>query len=157
MTMELEQEAWRALALARVFMHDAPPLVEVDDLAAMVDCPRADLEPVLAHLEEQRLVLIQLRPGRVMGSAFVTQDGLSRWVQQQLAAAQEPLPGFRALAARIERCLQRTPFWSTEVLAAELNVAVSPLTAQLRVMEAAGTLKTNKQGGGVILSVTPPA
>ncbi|MFC6662643.1 hypothetical protein [Deinococcus multiflagellatus] len=129
----------------------------MDDLAAMLDCSRAALEPVLTQMEQRRLVMVQMRPGRVMGSVFVTQDGLSIWVQEQLISVREPLPGFHELADRIERCLQRTPFWLTEVLAAELNVAISPLTAQLRVMEAAGSLRTNKQGSGVILSVTPPA
>lgn len=154
--MDLEQEVWRALAHARAYMHEASPIVEVDDLAVMLASTRAEVEPALRRLEARGYLLIQMRPGRVLGSAFVTQDGFKAWAEAQLARGAEPLPGFRDCAARIEACLDREPFWATEALAADLDLAVSLLTAQLRVMEALGHVRANKQGSGVILSVSRP-
>lgn len=156
MRMDLEQDVWRALAHARAHMHEISPIVEVDDLAVMLGHTRAEIEPVLQRLEAQGYLLIQLRPGRVPGTVFATQDGVRVWAQRLLDQGEEPLPDFQRFVPKILECLERQPLWTTDALAAEVELAVTPLTAQLRVMEMLGMLRANKRGSGVILSVRRP-
>lgn len=148
----LEGEVRAVLAVARAFMHVRPCILEVTDVAAQLGRP-AGLEAALARLEARGDVMVQWRPGGVMGSAFVTQDGLRRWAEDLRARGVDPLPDYAAWAARIEARLASALLQRTEDLAAELEVPVDTLIAQLRVMEALGRVKANKRGQGIILSV----
>lgn len=148
----LDGEVLALLASARAYMHVRPCILEVAELAAQLGAGQ-DLEGALQRLEHQGFLLVQWRPGRVMGSAFVTQDGLRQWAELRLAQGEEPLPKFHAWAAEIETRLNQVLLYRTEDLAEELGLPVEALMAQLRVMEALGRVKANKKGQGVILSV----